>query len=59
VDLRAILADQARTLGIANISISSFCTAHDRDRFFSHRASGGQDGRLVAYVGLPRRVTSA
>ena len=54
VDLRAVLAAQAAKLGIHDISISSFCTAHDRDRFFSHRASGGRDGRLVAYAGFPR-----
>jgi len=53
VDLRAVLASQAAELGIEETSVSPFCTAHDHDRFFSHRASGGRDGRLVAYVGLP------
>ena len=24
----------------------------DADRFFSHRASGGAEGRMVAYLGL-------
>ena len=53
-NLRAILAAQAGELGIGEVTISPFCTAHDRDRFFSHRASGGRDGRLVAYLGVPR-----
>lgn len=52
VDLRAVLAAQAADLGIERVTISPFCTAHDRDRFFSHRASGGRDGRMVAYLGL-------
>lgn len=53
VDLRAVLAEQANGWGITQVTISSFCTAHDHDRFFSHRASGGRDGRLVAYAGFP------
>ena len=54
LDLRAILARQARDLGIEDVSISPWCSAHDYDRFFSHRASGGRDGRMVAYVGRPK-----
>ena len=53
VDLRAILARQAEALGIGEVSQSRWCSAHDRDRFFSHRASGGRDGRMVAYLGKP------
>lgn len=53
VDLRAVLARQAVELGITEVSVSPWCTAHDRDRFFSHRASGGRDGRMIAYVGMP------
>lgn len=53
VDLRGVLANQAAELGLGEVTISTFCTAHDRDRFFSHRASGGRDGRLVAYAGWP------
>ena len=53
VDLRALLALQARALGIGVVGISAWCAAHDRDRFFSHRASGGRDGRMVAYAGRP------
>ncbi len=53
VDLRALLATQAADLGIASVSTSPWCSAHDRDRFFSHRASGGCDGRMVAFLGRP------
>lgn len=53
VDLRALLAAQAAELGIGEITVSPWCTAHDRERFFSHRASGGADGRQVAYLGRP------
>ena len=53
LDLRASLAQQARDLGIADVSISPWCSAEGRERFFSHRASGGRDGRMVAYLGRP------
>ena len=46
--------DIARELGIGDISISPWCSAEDRERFYSHRASGGRDGRMVAYLGRPR-----
>jgi purine-nucleoside/S-methyl-5'-thioadenosine phosphorylase / adenosine deaminase len=54
LDLRSILVDQARRLGVEQISVSPWCTAHDRGQFFSHRASGGRDGRMVAYLGRPQ-----
>lgn len=53
VDLRAVLAGQAARLGIPEVSISPWCSAHDRPAFFSHRASHGADGRMVAYLGFP------
>jgi polyphenol oxidase len=53
VDLRDLLVRQAGELGITAVSVSPWCTAHDRDRFFSHRASGGRDGRMIAYAGMP------
>ena len=53
LDLRQVLVQQGRALGLADISTSAWCSAHDRDQFFSHRASGGRDGRMIAYVGLP------
>jgi polyphenol oxidase len=48
VDLRAILAGQARDLGVERISISSLCTRCDNDRFFSHRA--GDQGRQLGVI---------
>jgi len=53
VDLRELLVHQAQELGIGAVTVSPWCTAHDHDRFFSHRASGGGDGRQVAYLGSP------
>jgi purine-nucleoside/S-methyl-5'-thioadenosine phosphorylase / adenosine deaminase len=51
LDLRAVLAQHARDLGIERISATPWCSAEERDRFFSHRASRGRDGRMVAYLG--------
>ncbi|MHB1222912.1 MAG: polyphenol oxidase family protein [Gemmatimonadaceae bacterium] len=42
VDLRAILADQARALGVTAISSSDDCTRCGSHRFFSHRAGDRQ-----------------
>lgn len=53
VDLRAILADQARALGVREISTSSLCTRCDNARLFSHRAGDRERQIGVAYV-LPR-----
>ncbi|MBW8839238.1 MAG: polyphenol oxidase family protein [Gemmatimonadetes bacterium] len=53
LDLRAALIQQARELGIRETSTSAWCSAEERTRFFSHRASGGRDGRMVAYLGRP------
>lgn len=52
LDLRAALVDRADRLGIAEISVSAWCSAHD-EAFFSHRRSRGADGRMVAYLGRP------
>jgi copper oxidase (laccase) domain-containing protein len=59
LDLRAHLAAQGRGLGIRAISVSGWCSGHDRSSFYSHRASGGSDGRMVAYLGMPHRIDSA
>ncbi len=53
LDLRAVLVRQAAELGVEQVTVSPWCSAHDRDRFFSHRASGGRDGRMAAYLGRP------
>lgn len=55
LDLRAVLAEQAAAMGIHQVSSSQRCTADPRRHFFSHRGSGGRDGRMVAYVGLLER----
>jgi YfiH family protein len=52
LDLRARLVKEARREGLTQVTVSSWCSAHDRPRFYSHRASGGTDGRMVAYLGL-------
>jgi len=54
LDLRAVLVQQARELGVEQVSISPWCSAEGRGRFYSHRASGGRDGRMVAYLGRPK-----
>jgi YfiH family protein len=48
VDLRQILADQARSAGVRAISISPWCTRCHNDLFFSHRA--GDPERQVAAI---------
>jgi purine-nucleoside/S-methyl-5'-thioadenosine phosphorylase / adenosine deaminase len=53
LDLREVLVEQARGEGVENVSTSPLCSAHDSRLFFSHRRSGGADGRMVAYLGLP------
>ena len=55
LDLRSVLTEQAERLGIGEVTSSTFCTASRRDLFFSHRGSGGSDGRMVAYLGIPER----
>jgi YfiH family protein len=53
VDLRAVLVHQAHQWGVENVSTSQWCSNHDRPKFYSHRGSGGRDGRMVAYLGRP------
>ncbi|MHB1313604.1 MAG: polyphenol oxidase family protein [Gemmatimonadaceae bacterium] len=48
VDLRALLADQARLAGVKQLDVSPLCTRCNNDRFFSHRA--GDSGRQVAVI---------
>jgi YfiH family protein len=55
LDLRSILTEQAEALGIGEVTSSTLCTASRRDLFFSHRGSGGMDGRMAAYLGIPER----
>ena len=48
VDLRSLIAEQASELGAQKITVSEYCTRHDNDRFFSHRA--GDKGRQIAVI---------
>jgi polyphenol oxidase len=49
LDLRAVLLEQARALGVENVSTSPYCSKHDGG-FFSHR--GGTEARMAAYLGM-------
>jgi YfiH family protein len=53
MDLRQRLTTEAGLLGLRTVTTSAWCSAHDRAAFFSHRASRGSDGRMVAYLGVP------
>jgi YfiH family protein len=53
LDVREQLVRQGRELGIGEVSVSSWCSGHDRDQFHSHRRSKGTDGRMAAYLGMP------
>jgi YfiH family protein len=53
LDLRRQLVGEAGALGLRSVTTSAWCSAHDRATFFSHRASRGMDGRMVAYLGVP------
>ncbi|MBX7119579.1 MAG: polyphenol oxidase family protein [Gemmatimonadaceae bacterium] len=48
VDLRALLAEQAKELGVRRWTASAECTRCDNDQLFSHRA--GDAGRQVAVI---------
>jgi copper oxidase (laccase) domain-containing protein len=48
VDLRALLGEQATSLGIGRWSADLDCTRCDNDRFFSHRA--GDAGRQIGVI---------
>lgn len=59
-DIRTRLTEQAQQLGVGEVSRSSHCTATEADQFFSHRRSGGSDGRMIAWLGLlPGSTTNA
>jgi YfiH family protein len=48
VDLRALIAEHARVMGVTDVRTSRYCTRCDNDRFFSHRA--GDAGRQIAVI---------
>ena len=51
VDLRTVLAGQARAGGVATVTASEACTRCHQDRFFSHR--GGDAGRQLGVIASP------
>ncbi len=51
VDLRGLLAEQARASGVTSIAVSPFCTLCHQGRFFSHR--GGDLGRQLGVLITP------
>ena len=53
LDLRALIVKWAERSGVRRATVSPWCTAHDRQAFYSHRGSGGTDGRMLAYLGRP------
>ena len=57
LDLGEVLTRQAAALGVGTVTRSSRCSAHERPTFYSHRASRGADGRMVAYLGIPEAGT--
>jgi polyphenol oxidase len=48
IDLRALIADDARAAGVSEITVSAWCTRCHNDRFFSHRC--GDEGRQVGVI---------
>lgn len=42
VDLRLLIADHARAMGVRHITTSTSCTRCDNDRFYSHRAGDAE-----------------
>lgn len=48
VSLHAVIADQARALGVGAVHATALCTRCDNDRLFSHRA--GDAGRLLGVL---------
>ncbi len=60
LDLRGINREQAVEMGVGeeNIHISRYCTRCFEDMFYSYRASGGNCGRMIAFMGLGRYIPS-
>jgi copper oxidase (laccase) domain-containing protein len=50
VDLRGLIASQARSRGVRDVSVSPWCTRCHNDRFYSHRA--GDEGRQLGVIAL-------
>jgi YfiH family protein len=55
VDLRGVLADQARRLGVREVTVSPACTRCDGELLYSHRA--GDAGRQLGVIIRPTLTT--
>jgi len=54
VDLRGILASRALAAGVRAVTVSAHCTRCGAAGLHSHRGSGGQAGRMAAFIGARR-----
>ena len=52
VDLRGVLATQAAAAGVRTVTVSAHCTRCGSAGLHSHRGSGGQAGRMAAFIGV-------
>ena len=57
VDLRSLIADQARAAGVRHVTTSAYCTRCDNDRFYSHRC--GDAGRQIAVIFAERATRTS
>jgi polyphenol oxidase len=57
VDLRQLIASQARLAGVRDVTVSDFCTRCHNSEFFSHRA--GDEGRQVGVIMTPGEADRA
>lgn len=51
LDLWSANRAQLESAGVKRIAIAGECTASNSTRYFSHRASGGRTGRMLAVIG--------
>lgn len=52
-DIIGMNAYLLREAGVWHIDISSHCTCHEPELFYSHRASGGLRGTMLSVISLP------
>ncbi len=52
VDLRSLISGHARDAGVKRITASEYCTRHNNELFFSHRA--GDTGRQIGVIAASR-----
>jgi copper oxidase (laccase) domain-containing protein len=58
IDFAAEIVRQGRVLGVKQIHDSGVCTACDLDRYYSYRAEKGKTGRMLALIGLNRKIAN-